>query len=54
MKFGTKVLFLDMPEFPIASSEIRHWLKEGQYKKAREALPEKVVDYIEQNSLYQK
>ena len=25
-----------------------------KYEKSREALPEKVVDYIEQNSLYQK
>lgn len=53
-KFGTRVLFLDMPELQVASSEIRHWLKEGQYEKSREALPEKVVNYIEQNSLYQK
>ena len=43
-----------MPELQIASSEIRRWLKEGQYEKSREALPEKVVDYIEQNGLYQK
>ena len=54
MKLGTRVLFLDMPELRVASSEIRYWLKEGQYEKLREALPEQVVDYIEQNNLYQK
>ena len=53
-KFGTNVLFLDMPEFPVASSEIRYWLKEGQYEKAKEVLPAMVIDYIEQNNLYQK
>lgn len=53
-QFGTKVLFLDMPEFQAASSEIRCWLKDGQYEKASEVLPKKVVDYIKQNSLYQK
>ena len=53
-QFGTKIVFLDMPEFPVASSEIRRWLKEGQCEKAKEVLPKKVVDYIEQNRLYQK
>ena len=53
-QFGTKVSFLDMPEFPVASSEIRRWLKAGQYEKANEVLPKKVVDYIKQNRLYQK
>lgn len=53
-QFGTRVLFLDMPEFPISSREIRGWLKEGQYEKVTDALPKKVVDYIEQHHLYQK
>ena len=51
-KFGTNVLFLDMPEFPIASSEIRNWLKEKQYEKVKLALPIKVINYIEQHELY--
>ena len=51
-QFGTRVLFVDMPEFPISSREIRHWLKEGQYEKAKDALPTKVIDYIEKYHLY--
>lgn len=53
-QFGTRVLFLDMPEFPISSREIRAWLKEGNYEKAKDALPKKVVDYIEHHHLYQE
>ncbi|MBO5352026.1 MAG: nicotinate-nucleotide adenylyltransferase [Lachnospiraceae bacterium] len=52
-KFGTKVLFLDMPEVKISSHEIRDFCKRGQYQEIRPYVPEPVWDFMIENRLYQ-
>ena len=52
--FGTKICYLEMPEFPVSSSEIRLHCKEGRYDELTKAVPVAVSDYIRKQHLYQK
>lgn len=51
--FGTKVQLLDMPEVIISSNRIRSDCKEGQYRRIKNDVPEKVYHYILEHKLYQ-
>ncbi|MBQ7863311.1 MAG: nicotinate-nucleotide adenylyltransferase [Lachnospiraceae bacterium] len=51
-QFGTKVLFLDMPELIIASNEIRSFSKMQQYDAIKEMVPNAVFEYITENQLW--
>lgn len=51
--FQTKVLFLDMPEYPISSNEIRFLCKKREYKKIKNYVPQEVWDYMIKKNLYQ-
>ena len=52
--FQTKVLFLDMPEYPISSNEIRSLCKKREYKKIKNYVPQAVCDYMIKQNLYQE
>jgi len=51
-QFGTKVLFLDMPELIIASNEIRSLCKMQQYDAIKAMVPIAVFEYITENQLW--
>jgi len=51
-QFGTKVLFLDMPELIIASNEIRSLCKMQQYDAIKAMVPNAVFEYITENQLW--
>lgn len=51
-KFGTKVLFVDMPEINISSSNIRSDCKKECYVNVEQAVPGEVLEYIKANRLY--
>ena len=50
--FGTKVLFIDMPELVISSNAIRSFCKKNQYNEIQELLPEAVYEYIKEHELW--
>ena len=51
--FGTKTLFLDMPELPISSNEIRMAIRMGKQETIQSYIPEQVWNYIIQHQVYQ-
>lgn len=51
-KFGTKVLFLDMPQLVISSNEIRSLCKEQQYNTVKTMVPKSVFEYITEKQLW--
>lgn len=51
--FGTKIIFLDMPEVSVSSNQIRSCIKEQQPEKIRQYIPDRVLEYIEEHKLYQ-
>ncbi len=51
-EFGTKVLFVDMPEIAVSSSNIRSDCKSKCYANVEKAVPKKVMEYIKANKLY--
>ncbi len=51
--FGTKVLFLDMPEIKISSREIRSCCKTGKYQEVKNYVPVSVLEFMTANMLYQ-
>ncbi len=52
IRFGTKVVLLDMPELVIASSEIRGLCTGQQYDVVKELVPEAVLQYIMEHELW--
>lgn len=52
IKFGTKVVLLDMPELVIASSEIRGLCTGQQYDAVKELVPKAVLQYIMEHELW--
>ena len=51
-QFGTKVLFLEMPELVISSNEIRSLCKVKHYEAINTMVPETVFRYITENELW--
>lgn len=51
--FGTKVILLDMPVFPVSSSDIRSKLHQRQFAALKTIIPEAVLSYILNQGLYQ-
>lgn len=51
-QFGTKVLFLDMPELVISSNKIRSLCNMQQYEEVQTMVPEPVFRYIVENKLW--
>ena len=51
--YGTKVFLLDMPEVHTSSHEIRNLCKIGQYQELIDYVPERVLQFIMEQKLYQ-
>jgi len=51
-QFGTKILFLDMPELIISSNEIRSLCKMQQYDAIKSMVPGAVFEYIMEQKLW--
>ena len=51
-QFGTKVLFVEMPELIISSNEIRSYCKKQQYDAIQPMVPESVFQYIVEQELW--
>ena len=51
-QFGTVISFLDLPEIPISSNEIRTCCKQKKLSEVTQYLPQSVLQYIEEQKLY--
>lgn len=52
-EFDSDLHLLPVPEFPVSSSEIRGWIKDGvPDSKLREYMPLSVIEYIRSHNLY--